>query len=49
MTQPDSHPAHLHGKGILLLLAYLPPFAVVPLIAEKADPRSTGTRNTASC
>jgi uncharacterized membrane protein len=38
MTQPESHPAHPHGKGILLVLAYLPPFAVVPLIVEKTDP-----------
>jgi uncharacterized membrane protein len=38
MTQPDSHTAHLHSRGVLLVLAYLPPFAVVPLIAEKADP-----------
>ena len=38
MTQPDTQPAHLHSKGVLLVLAYLPPFAVVPLIAEKADP-----------
>jgi uncharacterized membrane protein len=38
MTQPDTHAAHLHGKGVLLVLAYLPPFAVVPLIMERADP-----------
>lgn len=38
MTQPDTQPAHLHSRGILLVLAYLPPFAVVPLILDKADP-----------
>jgi uncharacterized membrane protein len=38
MTQPESQSAQLHSKGILLVLAYLPPFAVVPLILDKTDP-----------
>ncbi len=37
MTQPESHAAHQHSKGVLLVLAYLPPFAVVPLLIEKED------------
>ncbi len=37
MTQPDSHAAHEHSKGVMLVLAYLPPFAVVPLLVEKED------------
>jgi len=38
MTQPEAQPALPHSKSVLLVLAYLPPFAVVPLIVEKADP-----------
>lgn len=38
MTQPETHAAHHHSKGVLLVLAYLPPFAVVPLLIEKDDP-----------
>jgi uncharacterized membrane protein len=38
---PDT-PGGLHGqstnRSIMLVLAYLPPFAVVPLLAEKNDP-----------
>jgi uncharacterized membrane protein len=37
MTQPPSVPAHHHSKGVLLVLAYLPPFAVIPLLVEKED------------
>jgi uncharacterized membrane protein len=35
MTQPATD-AHQTNKGVLLVLAYLPPFAVVPLLMEKA-------------
>jgi uncharacterized membrane protein len=38
MTQPEAQPAFHHSRSVLLVLAYLPPFAVVPLIIEKADP-----------
>lgn len=37
MTQPQTGAPHPYGKGIMLLLAYLPPFAVIPLLAEKED------------
>lgn len=38
MTQSETHASHHHSKGVLLVLAYLPPFAVVPLLIEKDDP-----------
>lgn len=38
MPQPDTDATHHHSKGVLLVLAYLPPFAVVPLLVEKDDP-----------
>jgi uncharacterized membrane protein len=41
MTEPST-PVGLHGqpvnRSIMLVLAYLPPFAVIPLLAEKHDP-----------
>jgi uncharacterized membrane protein len=37
MAQPDASAAHHHSKGVLLVLAYLPPFAVIPLLVEKED------------
>lgn len=37
MTQPEIQAAHQHTKGVLLVLAYLPPFAVVPLLVERED------------
>ena len=37
-----SNPGGLHGqpanRSIMLVLAYLPPFAVIPLLTEKNDP-----------
>jgi uncharacterized membrane protein len=36
MTQPDAQTPH-YSKGVLLVLAYLPPFAVIPLLVEKED------------
>ena len=41
MKAPDA-PGGLHGqssnRSIMLVLAYLPPFAVIPLLVEKEDP-----------
>ncbi len=41
MKAPDS-PGGVHGqpssRSIMLVLAYLPPFAVIPLLVEKDDP-----------
>jgi uncharacterized membrane protein len=41
MKAPDA-PGHTHGqpsnRSIMLVLAYLPPFAVIPLLVEKDDP-----------
>jgi uncharacterized membrane protein len=34
-TQGSSQPSH---RSIMLVLAYLPPFAVIPLLMEKDDP-----------
>ena len=36
--QAHSEHAGLHHKSIMLVLAYLPPFAVIPLLVEKDDP-----------
>lgn len=38
MESPAQASAHDHGKSIMLVLAYLPPFAVIPLLVEKDDP-----------
>ena len=41
MKAPDA-PGGVHGqpsnRSIMLVLAYLPPFAVIPLLVEKDDP-----------
>jgi uncharacterized membrane protein len=41
MKAPDT-PGRFHGqsshRSIMIILAYLPPFAVIPLLVEKDDP-----------
>jgi uncharacterized membrane protein len=37
MMQPEAPTTPHYNKGVLLVLAYLPPFAVIPLLIEKED------------
>ncbi len=37
------------NRGVMIVLAYLWPLALVPLLLDKHDPEVRGTPSTASC